>query len=186
MKRFPFACAFLVACLPTGTGNPLTDAAPAFDGGVPGSDAAPSPSDAAASDAAYNDVGPGADASCVDAGLAGCGSEPQLGCDCLSGPPALVGSGAPLALVDHDAEDGRSTMIRFRRDEAGSGDLDSVVLRDGVVESETVIVRRADRAGPVVASIGAKLVVAWVESRTTLMMAEVNIATNEVSTPARI
>lgn len=191
MKYLAVTCAFLFGCLPTGTGNPLSDAAPSSDAGpsfdsAPSYDSGPTVSDAAPTDAS-NDTGPGADAGCVDAGFTGCGSEPQIGCDCLSGPPTAVGAGAPVALIDHEAEDGRATLIRFRRDGvSAAGDLDSVVLRDGVVESEAVIVRGADRANDVVVSVGARTVVSWVQSRGTLMMADVDLATNEVSEPVEV
>ncbi|MFK8001565.1 MAG: hypothetical protein AB8H86_18360 [Polyangiales bacterium] len=168
MRPLLFLPLLFCACLPTGTGNPLQDAAPSIDGGAASdagggfdasaSDSGPSsdggvqlPDSGPSQDASPGDAG--FDASCPDAGPTGCGVTGGPSCDCLAGEELALGSGRPLALVDHPALDGRMTLVRQRADVTRDV-LEALVVdtEDGSTASTflfaTQVVRAAAAADP--------------------------------------
>lgn len=165
MRPLLFLPLLFCACLPTGTGNPLQDAAPGLDSSA-ASDAGGG-FDASATDAgAASDTGPqipdsgpgsdasvsdaGGDASCSDAGPPGCGVTGGPSCECLAGDELFLGNGVPLAMADHPAVDDRFTLIRQRGEPEGEV-LEALVVAtdDGSTESTFVLATQVDHAAAV-------------------------------------
>lgn len=172
------------ACLPTGTGNPLQDATPGLDSAAASdagaafdaaaSDGGPSPDTAPSQDSGPQnpDSGPvfdasfpdaSGDASCPDAGPAGCGVTGGPSCECLAGEELFLGNGLPLALADHPSIDGRLTLVRQRADMTGGEVLEALVVDTdgGSKESTVVLATGVDHAA---AAAGDSISIAYVSA----------------------
>lgn len=181
---------FLTACLPTGTGNPLADAATGSDAGgafdAAASDSGPQfPDSGPAGDAGVvQDGGPAADASapdsgvdagCSDAGPPGCGTTGGASCDCLAGDPLALGEGRPLLLADHGAEDGRVTLIRQRIDTS----IESRVLTSAGGAAEATHLLAANVAQVATTAAGEAFSIAYMSTE---LDTELNILSGVIDT----